>query len=70
MVDFIAGLPSDGGAVRDGYTQEVHAFAGEGLGLYLLVQPGTDFDGHFCAWDMDAQEYITVTGWMFNIEAQ
>ena len=70
MVDFIAGLPSDGSAVRDGYTQEVHAFASEGLELYLLVQPNTDFDGHFRAWDMDAQEFITVTGWMFNIEAQ
>ena len=70
MVDFIAGLPSDGSAVLDGYTQEVHAFAGEGLELYLLVQPNTDFDGHFRAWDMDAQEYITVTGWMFTVEVQ
>jgi hypothetical protein len=70
MVDFIAGLPSDGSAVRDGYTQEVHAFAGEGLELYLLVKPDTDFDGHFRAWDMDAQEFITVTGWMFTVEVQ
>jgi len=70
MVDFIEGLPSDGSAVRDGYTQEVHAFAGEGLELYLLVQPGTDLDDTFRAWDMDAQEYITVTGWMFNVEVQ
>ena len=70
MVDFIAGLPSDGSAVRDGYTQEVHAIAGEGLELYLLVKPNTDFDGHFRAWDMDAQEFITVTGWMFTVEAQ
>lgn len=70
MTDFIEGLPSDGSAVRDGYTQEVHAFAGEGLELYLLVKPDTDFDGHFRAWDMDAQEFITVTGWMFNIEKQ
>ena len=57
-------------AVLDGYTQEVHAIAGEGLELYLLVKPDTDFDGHFRAWDMDAQEFITVTGWMFNIEMQ
>ena len=70
MVDFIAGLPSDGSAVRDGYTQEVHAFAGEGLEMYLLVQPGTDFDGHFRAWDMAAQDFITVTGWMFTVEVQ
>ena len=61
---------SDNIAVLDGYTQEVHAFAGEGLELYLLVKPDTDFDGHFRAWDMDAQEFITVTGWMFNIEMQ
>ena len=70
MVDFIASLPSDGSAVRDGYTQEVHAIAGEGLELYLLVKPNTDFEGHFRAWDMDAQEFITVTGWMFTVEAQ
>ena len=69
MVDFIAGLPSDGSAVRDGYTQEVHAFA-DTLELYLLVQPGTDTDGAFRAWDMDAQEYIRVNGWMFTVEVQ
>ena len=61
---------SDNIATLDGYTQEVHAFAGEGLELYLLVRPGTDFDTYFQAWDMDAQEFILVSGWMFNVEVQ
>jgi hypothetical protein len=69
MVDFIEGLPSDGGAVRDGYTQEVHAFA-DHVELYLLVRPGTDLDDTFRAWDMDGQEFIRVNGWLFNIEGQ
>lgn len=60
---------SDNIAVLDGYTQEVHAFA-DAIELYLLVQPGTDTDGTFRAWDMDAQEFIRVNGWLFNIEAQ
>jgi hypothetical protein len=68
--DIRHGIPSDNSAVRDGYTKEVHAFAPEGLELYLLVKPDADLDGHFRAWDMDAQEFITVTGWMFNIEVQ
>ena len=61
---------SDNIAALDGYTQEAHAFAGEGLKLYLLVKPNTDFDGHFRAWDMEAHEFITVTGWMFTVEVQ
>lgn len=61
---------TDSAAILDGYTQEVHAFAGEGLELYLLVKPHTDLDGHFRAWDVDAQEFILVTGWMFSIEMQ
>jgi len=60
---------SDNAAMLDGYIQEVHAFAGP-VELYLLVKPGTDFDDTFRAWDMDAQEYIRVNGWMFNIEVQ
>ena len=61
---------TDSIAMLDGYTQEVHAIADEGLELYLLVKPDTDFDGHFSAWDMDEQEFLLVTGWMFTIEAQ
>jgi hypothetical protein len=61
---------TDNNALLDGYTQDVHAIADEGIELYLLVKPNTDFDGHFNAWDMDAQEFLLVTGWMFTIEAQ
>jgi hypothetical protein len=61
---------TDNIAMLDGYTQEVHAIADEGIELYLLVKPDTDFDGHFSAWDKDAQEFLLVTGWMFTIEAQ
>ena len=61
---------TDNTATLAGYTKEVHAFSGEGLELYLLIQPDTDTDGHFKAWDIDAQEFLLVTGWMFNIESQ
>ncbi len=67
--DIRHGIPSDNSAVLDGYTQEVHAFA-DHVELYLLVKPGTDTDDTFRAWDMDAQEFIRVNGWMFVIEAQ
>lgn len=35
--------------------------------LTLLVQPGTDLDGRFKAWDCDEQEFVMVSGWSFDI---
>jgi hypothetical protein len=58
---------TDNGAVLDGYTQEVEATNGF-MDLYLLVKPDADLDGTFKAWDTDAQEWILVNGWLWNIE--
>ena len=58
----------DNVAVLDGYTLEAVAMSDNG-DLYLLVKPGTDFDDTFRAWDTDNQEFVTVDGWMFHIEA-
>lgn len=57
---------SDNGAVMQGYTQKVMAVGGE-FDLFLLVQPDTDFESTFKAWDTDAQEWIRVNGWLFEI---
>lgn len=54
-------------AILDGYMEEVHATGG-GHELFLLIKPGTDLDGSFRAWDMDAQEYIKVYGWLFEFD--
>ena len=53
-------------AVLAGHTQEITAIA-DAQELYLLVKPGTDFDGTFRAWDTDAQEFVLVNGWNFCI---
>jgi hypothetical protein len=60
---------SDNLAIQAGFTQEIVAAGGEYV-LSLLVRPGTEFDGAFKAWDMDAQEFIRVNGWLFSIEEQ
>lgn len=64
---------TDNIAVLDGYTREVIGEAGlaahDGcIALYLLVKPETDLGERFRAWDMDAQEYITVNGWLFSFD--
>ena len=36
--------------------------------LYIKAPRDTDFDGTFTAYCMDNNEFITVNGWLFNIE--
>lgn len=62
------GMDSDNAATMRGYTREVCATSGA-IELFLLVQPGTDYDTTFKAWDTDAQEWIAVDGWLFEFEA-
>ena len=38
------------------------------MDLLLLVKPDQEFDGTFKAWDCDAQEFITINGWLFAFE--
>jgi hypothetical protein len=52
--------------LRDGYTVEVVADSGQGIGLNLMIRPGTDLDDCFKAWDLDEQEFIRVNGWLFT----
>ena len=59
---------SDNTATLEGYTLEIHARADNGTELFLLIKPNTNVDGTFHAWDMDAQEFITVNGWLFVIK--
>lgn len=58
---------SEDTAVLDGYTRKVFASAGA-IELCLLVEPDTDLDSRFKAWDRDEQEFIRVNGWLFIIE--
>lgn len=60
---------ADNVATLAGFTREVLASSDQ-MDLYLLVKPGTDFDGCFKAWDTDAQEFIRVNGWLFTTEVQ
>lgn len=57
---------TDNIAVLDGYTEEVY---GEynGMELHFLVKPDTDLSQRFRAWDMDAQEYVNVNGWVASL---
>ena len=57
---------TDNVAVLAGFTREVTAENSQ-FTLDLLVQPGTDFDDTFKAWDLTEQEFILVNGWMFEI---
>lgn len=57
----------DNAAVLAGYTREVFATSSE-YDFYLLVKPDYASDDRFRAWDTDQQEYVTLNGWMFDIE--
>ncbi len=59
---------SDNVAVLNGYTVEVHAYNERGDQLFLLVKPDADLDDIFHAWCMDNQDFIRVTGWLWNTE--
>ena len=54
-------------AMLSGYTKLILANAAE-YNLTLLVRPSADLDGSFRAFCVDENEYITVNGWLFNIE--
>ena len=58
---------SDNTAILAGYTKEVLATA-DACDLHLFVQPDTDFDAAFKAYDADACEWIRVNGWLFTFE--
>ena len=58
---------TDNVAILDGYTKMVTA-ENDFYTLFLLVEPDTDLDSRFKAWDTEAQEFIRVNGWLFSIE--
>jgi hypothetical protein len=58
---------TDNAAILEGYTVEVVADA-SCYCMNLLVKPDTDYDSTFRAWDMDAQEFVTLNGWLWSIE--
>lgn len=58
---------SDNVAVLAGYTEEYEAHCTD-YDLFLLVKPGTELDDTFTAWDIEAQEFIRVNGWLWSFE--
>lgn len=58
---------SDNTAILTGYTREVLASGGM-YELHLFIQPGTDLDDSFKAYDADECEWIIVKGWLFDFE--
>lgn len=57
----------DNAAVLEGYTREVVASYGADT-LYLLVKPDAELGDTFKAWDMDAQCWVRVNGWLATFE--
>jgi hypothetical protein len=51
----------------DEYTVAVTASNAE-YDLFLLIKPDTELDGTFVAYDLYAEQFITVDGWIFHIE--
>jgi|688.fasta_scaffold462568_2 hypothetical protein len=37
--------------------------------LEIAVQPGTDMDGRFRAFDLETNEYIWLNGWLWTFHA-
>ncbi|EQB12680.1 hypothetical protein [Novosphingobium lindaniclasticum] len=58
---------ADNVAVLAGFTEELFADCAE-ASMPILVQPGTDLDGSFKAWDMDNQEFVRINGWYWSFE--
>lgn len=54
-------------AYAAGYTRELF-ISSEALDAHVLVRPDADLDGKFKAWDSDYSEWISVNGWLFEIE--
>ena len=59
---------TDNVAILNGYTTLVHATNDQGDELFLLVEPETDLEDVFRAWDTDEQKFISVNGWLWYIE--
>jgi hypothetical protein len=51
----------------DEYTDSVTVSNAE-YDLFLLIKPDTELDGTFVAYDLYAEQFITVNGWLFHIE--
>lgn len=60
---------TDNVATLVGFSRQVVLDNGQGASLFVLVHPLEDLDGLFKAWDMDAQEWIVVNGWLWTVEA-
>ena len=58
---------TDNVAILAGFTREITAEF-PCVSLCLLIEPDTDLDGTFRAWDMDEQEFISVNGWLADVE--
>jgi hypothetical protein len=58
---------TDNIATLYGFTKDLMAYS-DNADLHILVQPNTDLDDRFKAWDCDEQEWIRVNGWLFTFE--
>jgi len=58
----------DNVAILAGFTTELEGSNDRGDIAFLLVEPATDLDGTFRAWDMDAQGFIRVDGWRWTFD--
>lgn len=50
-----------------GFTRRVYIDGGM-EGFEGLIKPDTDLDGQFKAWDLDEGEWLTVSGWLVDVE--
>lgn len=56
-------------AKEAGYTEEYEAESGDhSMSMTILVQPDTDLDGAFRAWDVDNAEFVNLNGWNWTFE--
>lgn len=56
-------MTTEAQAREAGFTREVMA-SSSAQDLNLLVAPDTDLDSEFAAFDLDAQETVSVKGWL------
>lgn len=62
--DFLALLATDSVHARQrGFTRHV-LIDGECSTINGLIRPDADLDGAFEVWDIDASEWLTVSGWL------
>ena len=52
-------------AQSKGYTRRILVSGGM-TELELLVEPDSDLDGTFRAWDCAEEEWLTVNGWLMD----